>query len=287
MIFNNYNYRLYFYKFLQILPKHAGNRIYLGLQKFFGQLKPENYLNSGLNFKNSLNLDNLKDGTLILEIGTGWFPIVPYLVIDHLRTNENNKIKLYSYDLRKLCSIENQSITQKLMDLPIETVEQFNYFPEIDLTKHNFEELVEHKNVLVFSKATLQHIPIDIIKDIHLNLIRNFPRHEIFHLINCNDHRQHTDKNLSKYEFLKYSDLKWSKLCTRFDYHNRMRLKEYIQLFEELGYNLESVSFEEPNERDLQEFKSNIFPNLEDRFKKFSAIDNTAGSLLLKLKYQK
>jgi hypothetical protein len=173
------------------------------------------------------------------------------------------------------------------MDLSNETAEQFNYLPEIDLTKHNFKELTEYKNVLIFSKASLQHIPKGIIKDIHLNLMKNFPRHEIIHLINCNDHRHHTDKSLSKYEFLKYSDSKWSKLCTRFDYHNRMRLNEYTQLFEDLGYKLETVFFEEANLRDLQDYRSNILPYLDDRFLKFSLIDNTAGSLLLKLKYQK
>ncbi len=74
MRLSNYNYRLFFYKFLEILPDFLGNQIYLGLQKYFGQLKPEKYLNSGIKFKDSLNLENVEDGTAIIEIGTGWFP---------------------------------------------------------------------------------------------------------------------------------------------------------------------------------------------------------------------
>jgi hypothetical protein len=287
MRLNNYNYRLYFYKFLETLPNFLGDYIYLRLQKTFGQLKPEKYLNSGMKFKNSLNLENVNDGTSIIEIGTGWFPIVPYLVIGYLKLSGHKTSKLYTYDLRKLCSKENQLSTLKLINIAPDTVSKFNYFPGIDLTNHTFGEIIEHENVLVFSKATLQHIPKEIIKDIHLNLIKHFPKHEVVHLINCNDHRQHTDYSLSKYEFLKYSENKWFDLYTRFDYHNRMRINEYVRLFEEIGYVIDSVSFEKANERDMSNFNNDILPCLDDRFKKFSVIDNTAGSLLFKLKYQK
>jgi hypothetical protein len=60
-----------------------------------------------------------------------------------------------------------------------------------------------------------------------------------------------------------------------------------VRLFEEIGYVIDSISFEKANEKYMSNFNNNILPYLDDRFKKFSVIDNTAGSLLFKLKYQK
>lgn len=282
---SNYKYRLIFYKFLEKLPKFLGDQIYLKMQLIFGQAKPQKYLNSGTKFKDYLGLENLKDGVSIIEIGTGWFPIVPYLVIDYLSFNQYERFKLYSYDLRRLCSDKNKFITQKALNLTSEIFKRFHYFPETDLTKHAFNEVDKEENIFIFSKATLQHIPPEIIKNIHLNLIRSFPTHKIVHLINCNDHRWQTDKGLSKYEFLKYHELQWQESYSRFDYHNRMRIIEYINLFEELNYNIESIDFEKASQSDIDEYKEQILPYLDDRFKGFSTVENTAGSLLFRLTY--
>jgi hypothetical protein len=154
------------------------------------------------------------------------------------------------------------------------------------LTNYLFVEVKEEK-IFIFSKATLQHIPKPVIHEIHFNLIKRFPSHTIFHLINCNDHRQHTDKTLSKYEFLKYNETQWNRKHTNFDFHNRMRAAEYDVLFKELGYEIVQFTFDQPSEHDLDDFKNNILPKLNSRFQKFSNLENTKGSLFYELKIDK
>jgi hypothetical protein len=286
---DNYNYRLYFYKFLEKLPNPLGNFMYLFFQKLFGQLSPKKYVSSGEKFIHQLDLEQSKNDTLYIEIGTGWYPIVPIKILKECSSKiYRSNIKVISYDLRKLMSLENLNETINTLNFGAKNLSEiFYYFPEIDLTNHDFKELKDFKfeNVVIFSKATLQHIPLEIIRKIHDNLKNKFPNHAVYHLINCNDHRNHTDRNLSKYDFLKYSEDEWKVKHTRFDYHNRLRKIEYEDFFKNLGYKIEILDFETLSEKELSEYRRSIFPFIDQRFSIFTDDENTAGSLFFKLIY--
>jgi hypothetical protein len=280
---NKYFWRLIFYKFLELLPDKCADFLFNNLQKVFGQTGASKYVKSGQSFvKLVFNSEFSKNSTIAIELGTGWYPIVPLLIIRELPNTE-----IFSYDLRKLMSTQNYSETKLALKINSTLFdERFNYKSGVDLVNHEFLEIQKNQDgqVFIFSKATLQHIPLDIIKGIHKNLIYNYPSHRVYHLINCNDHRQHTDKSLSKFEFLKYDELLWLKKCTRFDYHNRMRAIEYKALFLELGYDILNYQFEYASLKDINEYNSRILPIINKRFKGYSLEENTSGSLFFELK---
>jgi hypothetical protein len=277
---NKYIWRLLFYKFIGLFPYKFSQFIFFSLQKILGQVNVGRYLSSGNNFVGRIISSVEKnDFSVGIEIGTGWYPIVPLLLIKDRPT-----LNIFSYDLRELMSTGNYVETLQSLEMDKNTIKNhFTYKSGVDLTKYSFEE-IEAERVFIFSKATLQHIPKSVIYKIHTNIIRSFPSHTIYHLINCNDHRQHTDKSLSKYEFLKYSEALWNKKHTDFDFHNRMRSTEYDLLFKELGYEIVNFTFDSPSERDLNDFRIKILPKLDNRFREFSILENTKGSLFYELK---
>lgn len=277
----NYIFRLFVYKILQMLPNNLADLVFYFMQKLFGQLGVEKYLESGKFFVNSIvNSKNFNGKFAAIEIGTGWYPVVPFILLDNQDSTE-----IFSYDLRNLMSAKNFQETCNMLNVNKNLYNRFHYKSGVNLVNYNFDE-IELKNgeqLIVFSKATLQHIPYETIKAIHENLIKKFPCHRVFHLINCNDHRQHTDKKLSKYEFLKYNEEFWLKNCTRFDFHNRMRVSEYKILFKDLGYNIVNSECEKLSENQIELFNREILPFMDQRFRKFSTIENMSGSLFFEL----
>jgi hypothetical protein len=59
------------------------------------------------------------------------------------------------------------------------------------------------------------------------------------HGVDHSDHRANDDPNLSRIDFLRYSDSMWRLLCVDpLDYTNRLRQSAYVKLFEDTGYDL-------------------------------------------------
>ncbi len=282
---NKYIWRLYFYKLIEFLPSAIGHVIFFNLQKLFGQLGAKRYVPSGENFVQTI-IPSIKKNKFEIgvEIGTGWYPIVPVLLIKEFRN-----LQIFSYDLRQLMSVSNLVETISVLGANDEMGHNsFSYKYGVDLTSYRFNEIkCNEKRVFFFSKATLQHIPKSVIIEIHKNLIQQFPSHTIYHLVNCNDHRQHTDKSLSKYEFLKYDEGSWKKRHTNYDFHNRMRALEYETLFTDLGYHIINFTYDKPSAFDLKDYNDNVLPKLDQRFIQFNEIENTMGSLFYELKMEK
>ncbi len=286
---NKYLFRLVFYKTIEFLPDIISDKIYLFFQKYLGQLDIYKYLDSAEMFIQ--NFDRPKRNTLYLEIGTGWYPIVPLKILKKFAYPKSiENILVFSYDNRKLMSSKNEKDAFDVLQLQkAEFFNKFCYLPNVDLSVHDFSELksIDFNDVVIFSKATLQHIKPELIIKIHKNLIVRFPNHKIIHLINCNDHRQHTDKSISKYDFLKYNEQTWLRKITRFDYHNRLRIIEYQNIFELLGYKITLMKYESPSAKDITDFELNILPHLDERFIKFSNEFNSAGTLIFKLEHHR
>jgi hypothetical protein len=280
-----YIFRLCFYKLIDSFPSAIGHFIFFNLQKLVGQLGVKRYILSGENFVQKIIPAIKKNKFEIgVEIGTGWYPVVPVLLIKEFRN-----LEIFSYDLRKLMSVSNLVETISVLRAKDEMGHNsFSYKCGVDLTSYRFNEIkYNEKRVFFFSKATLQHVPKSVITEIHKNLIQQFPSHTIYHLVNCNDHRQHTDKSLSKYEFLKYDEGSWKKRHANFDFHNRMRAAEYETLFTDLGYQIINFTYDKPSALDLKDYNDNVLPKLDQRFVKFSEIENTKGSLFYELKMEK
>ncbi len=104
----------------------------------------------------------------------------------------------------------------------------------------------------------------------------------IYHLVSPSDHRAHTDSSLSLYDFLRFSQEEWDQIQTRFDYHNRLRLPQYRELFKESGLKILLEEHSWPGE-DHQVVQNVGKMRIHDDFKRFSLEELTAGSLIFVL----
>ncbi len=152
------------------------------------------------------------------------------------------------------------------------------YHPRTDLTIAKINKDFD----LVISRFVLEHVPPQTILKIHQNIADQIGKHYVLHYISPSDHRSYFDKSISLYDFLKYTEEEWNSLFTRYDYHNRMRLPEYIQLFESMGYKVIFKDFSTPKGKEKENFKS---LKLNKRFANFTDEENTAGSIILFLEY--
>lgn len=88
----------------------------------------------------------------------------------------------------------------------------------------------------VASTNTLEHIPPPHILSILKESRRLVGRHGvIISQIDYQDHYSYFDGTISAYNFLRYSDSAWRKYSPSIQYQNRMRHRDYLQLFLEAG----------------------------------------------------
>ena len=69
------------------------------------------------------------------------------------------------------------------------------------------------------------------------------------HFIDLSDHFQHQDKSITRINFLRYSDEDWQKIAgNEFAYCNRLRVSDYLTVFEELGFAVCRYEIQEDDE---------------------------------------
>ncbi|MEY9362209.1 methyltransferase domain-containing protein [Bradyrhizobium yuanmingense] len=127
------------------------------------------------------------------------------------------------------------------------------------------------------SVETLEHIPKSDIAAI-LKELRRIMRPDglILMQIDYGDHFKGFDPSISSFNFLTYSDEDWAPFQSRFQYVNRLRHSEYLQLFREAGFELLS---DQPDRRPPEQ---QILERLAPRFRNFSPEDLfTLGSLIV------
>ena len=127
------------------------------------------------------------------------------------------------------------------------------------------------------SVETLEHIPRDDIRAI-LKELRRVLRPDGLALmkIDYGDHFKGFDPSISSFNFLTYSDEGWAPFQSRFQYVNRLRHSEYLELFKEAGFD---VLRDDPDRRPPEQ---PIMERLAPGFQKFSAEDLfTLGSLII------
>ena len=99
------------------------------------------------------------------------------------------------------------------------------------------------------STATLEHIPVEEISNILIELYRVLkPGGIISAIIDYSDHYWHTDKSISPLNFLKYTEEKWKLYNHRCHYQNRLRHNGYLELFKRHGFELLSEELDFPEE---------------------------------------
>lgn len=279
-----------FFQILNRLPAKLGYAIYHKVQELFDSNSIDYKMNSSYNsyltferITKKLNISVI--GKSVIEIGSGWLPLMPYFFKYLGKASTVETYDLNQHYNKKNISNLNQEFSEKF-EIPLKRSQKGNfnlpegirYYPKKDLTKTPIKNAE-----LVFSRFVLEHVsPLDI-KKMHQKFKNEIPEAYIIHLISPSDHRAYVDSKLSNQDFLRYSDSEWEKKQTRFDYHNRLRLPQYLDIFKELGYEILLLEFESPNinSETYKKFKS---VPLHQDYQKYSDDELTAGSINMVLK---
>ena len=281
-----------FYNFLEILPYRIGNKVYYSI-KNFSKKNTYDELNSDVRKKYSTFLElkkilNQLDYSLknkeVVELGTGWIPIMPYFF--HFLDKAK---KVLTYDLNEHISVEKAiefneyfekefSINIKpdnTKKIPIPN--EISYFPNSNFITENIES---NSVDIFFSRYVLPHVLepalTDIIKKAYKILKKNGL---MIHFLSMSDLRSHGNNSLSMWDFLKYSEAEWKNKSTRFDPHNRWRLPRYIELFESIFLNIGSTL-----KKGSKQYEMFTKLKLHNDFKKYSFEELTAGNIIVILK---
>jgi len=193
------------------------------------------------------------DTFTVLELGTGWSPIIPIALF------LCGASKIWTIDKRPLLRRENVIRTLQLFaalardedlsaTLPwiredrlrvmLDAVECTNPISVSDiLAPFNIEVLIQdaqHTTLepgavdFFLSNSVLQEIP----KQILLGIFREFRRvasttSTMSHYVNMVEPYADCDPTLTAYHFLQYSDLTWRFINNSLHYHNRLRISDY------------------------------------------------------------
>jgi SAM-dependent methyltransferase len=105
----------------------------------------------------------------------------------------------------------------------------------------------------ITSTSTLEHIPIQDIQKILEECHRILRDDGIMSFqIDYQDHYSYFDRNLSVYNFLQYSDKAWKWFSPSLSYQNRLRHRDYIDLFQKSGFEVVAESRRDGTETDLK-----------------------------------
>ncbi len=207
------------------------------------------------NFKGSLQYKQ------VLELGTGWYPIVP--------------IALYLSGADKIVSLDIQSWMTK--ESFLETVQMYQSWQQTDRLQSYLSQIdpkrwtlliglldaEEHMDLealcqviglstflqdarhtpfadqsfdFICSNNTFEHIYPDILQAILAEFKRLVKQDGLMsHFIDLSDHFAHFDQSITIYNFLQFSPQQWRFIDNRIQPQNRLRWPDYLAMYNELG----------------------------------------------------
>ena len=223
----------YFYDRLEHAQRHIGC-----YQKLVGSLK----------------------GANTLELGTGWYPVVP---LSNFLCGAN---KICSVDISQLTDKAKLKVTidyfikaadaGKLQQYIPYLAERLDFLKSLfsDFDKLSYEEILAKLNLrflvrdarhlpefvdasidLIHSNNTFEHVYIDVLSDILVEFKRLTKKGGMMsHFIDMSDHFAHSDPSITIYNFLQFSNKDWQRIDNSIQPQNRWRFKDFTKLYAEL-----------------------------------------------------
>ena len=201
----------------------------------------------------------------MLELGTGWFPVIPvYYYLngaDNIYTIDHNPLlfpknvkatiaKFLSYSKSGKLDMFNknpvnerlknlQDIFKKIGSLPLDRIMEEINIRTIVGDASNLD-IATRSVDLICSNNTFEHISPEILEKILKEFKRIIVRNGVMsHFIDMTDHFEHIDKSITIYNFLKFSDKKWKLINNSIQPQNRERITFYRELYNKLGIELD------------------------------------------------
>ena len=165
------------------------------------------------------------------------------------RWADTGKLEAYLPDLRRdrlarLVALLDKAETYDLSDLLHAT--------DLTVLLHDARSLPYPDDHFTFicSNNTFEHVHTHVLKDILREFQRVLhPAGIMSHFIDLSDHFAHFDRSITIYNFLKFSPRAWQRIDNSIQPQNRLRWREYRELYRQLGIPLleEATRPGEPN----------------------------------------
>lgn len=180
----------------------------------------------------------------VLELGTGWLPIVALLF--HLAGARH----LVLTDIRRLMDGSTVARAKTLVanQLPLISTE---FATTVDALRTRLEEPLSYSYFVpwhasrqpdcsldvIVSRTVLEHIPPDVLED-YMSQFRRVlrPGGVMCHNVDNSDHWEHQDKSIGRLNFLRYEDGPLWRLASTSAYQNRLRHSDYVAMFDRTGW---------------------------------------------------
>jgi hypothetical protein len=195
-----------------------------------------------------------------LEIGTGWYPIVPVCfflagakLIYSVDIFFHTSGKRIATTLQMLIKCHEEGVLGNYIDYKPEKIYVLRHVlnnidqesPEALLRNLNIHYLIEDARKLslednsidlVNSNNTFEHIYPEILSPIlsEFKRVVKKPGGLMSHFIDMSDHFAHFDTKINIYNFLRYSGDQWKWIDNSIQPQNRLRIYEYIDMFGKL-----------------------------------------------------
>lgn len=228
-----------------------------------------------------------------LELGTGWYPVVPFMLY------LSGSSEIHSIDIAKLTNKERLTTTLKKLAFSLSSPDKKHLFSQFNLIPQRIEALNElsknasqysedeickglnlHLSItdasqtqfdtssfdLVHSNNTFEHVYPAILK----NILKEFSRLTkkdggvMSHFVDMSDHFAHFDKSISIYNFLRFSDSQWKWIDNSVQPMNRLRLPDYLKMYEDLSIPVSLVENRPGNLAELARLK------IDKKFSKYT-----------------
>ncbi len=271
-----------------LFQKHVTKAVLLTDQHFDWKIT---HARDHVNYFTKFSKTNVKEAQ-VLELGTGWYPIVPIaLFLNGFKNTVSIDIQSWMTTESQLTTIKKfkewrdagkldaylpnlqESRWQELMAIlkdQLKTKEAFNQ--KIHLQTH----LIDARNTnfkaqsfdFICSNNTFEHIPKNILIDILKEFKRLIKTEGVqSHFIDLTDHFAHFDASITAYNFLKFSAKQWDLIDNSIQPQNRMRWPDYQKIYADLNI---PILEEETRKGNLESLKQ---VNVHSEFGHFSETD--------------
>ncbi|MCT4622932.1 MAG: class I SAM-dependent methyltransferase [Schleiferiaceae bacterium] len=279
----NWRHKAFIQKFISVFPNHeklnyifqkrVTKAVFLDDQHFGWKVEHARDHIAYFNENGSPNAESK-----VVELGTGWYPIIPMLFF-LTKTG-----KVMSYDIQNWMTKDNQLATIKKLkewkdngklESYISDIDEANWKVLLDVLsnpeQYSFEDinqviglsihlkdasqsgLKEDSIDFICSNNTFEHIYPGVLKSILSEFKRIIkPEGVMSHFIDMSDHFAHSDPSITIYNFLGFSKKQWDFIDNKIQPQNRLRFKDFISIYNDLGI---PVTETETREGDLDALK--------------------------------
>jgi hypothetical protein len=279
----NWRHKAFIQKFISVFPNHeklnyifqkrVTKAVFLDDQHFGWKVEHARDHIAYFNENGSPNAESK-----VVELGTGWYPIIPMLFF-LTKTG-----KVMSYDIQNWMTKDNQLATIKKLkewkdngklESYISDIDEANWKVLLDVLsnpeQYSFEDinqviglsihlkdasqsgLKEDSIDFICSNNTFEHIYPGVLKSILSEFKRIIkPEGVMSHFIDMSDHFAHSDPSITIYNFLGFSKKQWDFIDNKIQPQNRLRFKDFISIYNDLGI---PVTETETREGDIDALK--------------------------------